>query len=419
MGTVWVAEHSNLKADVVVKLLSDELADDPTSRARVAREASAAAQVRSPHVVQTLDHGVTEDGAPFIVLELLEGRDLSRELKERPNLEVVEAAHMLEHICRALSKAHEMGVVHRDIKPSNIFLCDVGAPEPFVKLLDFGIAKRVTEATSLTAEGSAVGTLSYMSPEQVAGEAVTHRADLWAVGIVVFRILSGRAPFRRETQSESIAAILGAELPSILPLRPGLPPALDGWFRKACAKSPSERFQSAREMADAFWESVGLVSSPYASLPPPVPAPHLPISDSPTATMTEGTGDTFQTAISDSEAEAPPQSRRAVAFGVGAGIGVAAVIAVIVGLWGGSSDPGAPAAASAGQPPAAESAPPTVSAERTRATSPEPDPEQADASVEPDAAPTRAVEPAPETEKKPRPPVVQPRRDPDEDDLGF
>src|SRR5262249_26790203 len=141
MGSVWVADHLALHTSVVVKFMTQDLAANPDARARFAREAAATAQVKSPHVVQTLDHGITEDGRPYIVMELLEGRDLASQLTAGGRMSARDVAFIVTQLARALDRAHARGIVHRDIKPENIFLCDTGDGEVFVKLLDFGIAK--------------------------------------------------------------------------------------------------------------------------------------------------------------------------------------------------------------------------------------------------------------------------------------
>jgi serine/threonine-protein kinase len=258
MGSVWVAEHLTLHTEVVVKFMSELLASDPASLARFSREAASAAQVKSPHVVQILDHGLSSTGHPFIVMELLEGKDLSHELKERPTLSPEETAHVVEHIARALGRAHERGILHRDIKPANIFLCDVGERWPFVKLLDFGIAKPIDDPSQVTSTGDQIGTPSYMSPEQVRGGALDHRTDLWSLGVVAFRALTGSLPFAGATAHAVAIAVATSPLPRPSSLRPDLPPAIDAWFARACSRDIAQRFQSAREMADCLWRAVGL-----------------------------------------------------------------------------------------------------------------------------------------------------------------
>ncbi len=137
MGSVWIADHLALRTQVVVKFIAVELASNPEALDRFSREAAAAAQVKSPHVVQMLDHGVTPDGVAFIVMELMEGEDLGTYLRARGRLSIAETAEIIGQVCKALGRAHERRIVHRDIKPDNIFLCAMGQGETFVKLLDF------------------------------------------------------------------------------------------------------------------------------------------------------------------------------------------------------------------------------------------------------------------------------------------
>jgi serine/threonine protein kinase len=183
MGAVWLAEHLSLRTNVVVKFMAEDLAKSTEAKARFSREAAAASQVKSPHVVQMLDHGVLDDGAPYIVMELLEGRDLEQQLKASGHLEPREVVAIVAQLARALGRAHERAIVHRDIKPSNVFLCDAGGGELFVKLLDFGIAKgqEIGIAGSTTRTGSFIGSPYYMSPEQVVGaKDIDFRSDLWS-----------------------------------------------------------------------------------------------------------------------------------------------------------------------------------------------------------------------------------------------
>lgn len=261
MGSVWIAEHLTLHTEVVVKFLAHALVHDEPSRARFSREAAAASQVKSPHVVQTHDHGVTADGQPFIVMELLEGEDLGRRLNRERRLPPRDVALIVSQVCKALSRAHDRGVVHRDVKPDNIFLCDVGEGDIFVKVLDFGIAKRATEEpTGATVTGQAIGTPSFMSPEQLVGaKEVDHRADLWSLGVVTYRALTGERPFAGGTIGAAAISIHTQPHPIPSHKNPELPAAFDAWFEKACAKDVDARFQSARELADALNEALGVV----------------------------------------------------------------------------------------------------------------------------------------------------------------
>jgi serine/threonine-protein kinase len=268
MGSVWVADHTGLHTRVVVKFIARELAANPEVLARFSREAAIAAQVKSPHVVQTLDHGVAE-GQPYIVMELLEGHDLGTHLEGRKRLAPPEVASIVTQLARALDRAHRQGVIHRDIKPDNIFLCDTGEGEAFVKLLDFGIAKSdPMKLDGATKTGSTMGTPYYMSPEQLVGaKDVDFHADLWSVGIVAFEALTGEKPFDADTLGGIAVKVHAEARPRLSAVRPELPAALDGWFARACARNPADRFGSGREMAEAF-----ALAATGVPLPPRAPA---------------------------------------------------------------------------------------------------------------------------------------------------
>ncbi|MBI2394568.1 MAG: protein kinase [Deltaproteobacteria bacterium] len=260
MGSVWVAEHLALQTNVVVKFMSPELAREQANVARFGREAAAASQVKSPHVVQMFDHGVGPDGVPFIVMELLEGHDVMWHLKQRGRFQPQEVATILVQTCKALSKAHEKGIVHRDIKPENIFVLE--GDEIFVKLLDFGIAKAAGALSSHTGTGAMIGTPFYMSPEQIVGaHGLDFRADLWSLGIVAFELLTGKKPFEADTIGGLAVQLHNPATPLPSQLVPDLAPAIDEWFLRACARSPDERFQSAKEMATSFLSAAGNMSA--------------------------------------------------------------------------------------------------------------------------------------------------------------
>ncbi len=256
MGSVWLAEHLTLRTQVAVKFMSERLAQDQEYVARFSREATASAQIRSPNVVQVFDHGIAADGTPFIVMELLEGEDLRMRLAKVGTIGLDEAATIVVHIARALAKAHANGIVHRDMKPDNVFLTDQDG-ELFVKVLDFGIAKHASQDNDgldgMTGTGAMVGTPHYMSPEQIlSARRVDHRADLWSVGVVLYRALTGHVPFQGETLGAVCIAIERGTFVPPSQRRPGFMPTLDAWFLRALARDPAQRFQSAKELADAF-----------------------------------------------------------------------------------------------------------------------------------------------------------------------
>ncbi|MBX3213256.1 MAG: serine/threonine protein kinase [Labilithrix sp.] len=257
MGRVWIAEHQGLHTQVVVKLMAPEMAERPDGAERFAREAAVCAAIKSPHVVQVFDHGVTDAGTPYIVMELLEGEDLGAHLVEQGRMDPLEVVAFVSQIGKALSKAHKASIVHRDIKPDNIFLCETEGGEVFAKLLDFGTARRETETSSrTTVPGQIMGTPYYMSPEQSVGAAdIDERSDIWSLGVVAFEALTGHKPFDGASVGAITIAIHGP-LPNMTDLAPELPAALDAWFARACAQLPGDRFATVREATDALVHAV-------------------------------------------------------------------------------------------------------------------------------------------------------------------
>ncbi len=274
MGRVWVAEHLTLETNVVVKFMASDIAASADGAARFAREASVAAAVKSPHVVQVFDHGVTPEGDAYIVMEMLDGRDLAQHLAANGPMAPRDVAALVAQVAKALAKAHQVGVVHRDIKPDNIFLCDAEGGELFVKLLDFGIAKRdqhkVTSAATTT--GAVVGTPYYMSPEQIVGDKDTDaRTDIWSLGVVAYEAMTGRRPFEGTTVGAITLAIHTATR-RITDHLPDATPALDEWFARACARNVKERFQTPREAAQALLVATGDLAASIPLLRAPMPS---------------------------------------------------------------------------------------------------------------------------------------------------
>ena len=269
MGAVWVADHLTLRTKVAVKFISTELAlSDPNVLARFTQEASVAAQIKSPHVVQTFDQGLMADGTPYIVMELLEGESLQEMIDHHGRLELGDAANILTQVARALNRAHEIGIVHRDIKPDNIFISPGDEGGIFCKILDFGIAKQTSlpKMGGLTNPGVMVGTPEYMSPEQVlSAKDVDYRADLWGLAVTMYHALTGELPFTAEALGTLCVKLLDGEYTKVTDLQPELPADLDVWFEKALAQEPEKRFESAREMADVFVRIVAVADGQDAA----------------------------------------------------------------------------------------------------------------------------------------------------------
>jgi serine/threonine-protein kinase len=246
-SSVWVAHHSGRDEEVAVKIAARELSRDPTALARFRREARLVRRMLTRHVPRGLGEGATDDGRPFVVMELLEGETLEQHLGRVDRLAPEVVVAIAAQTAEALDEAHAMGIVHRDIKPANLFLV-AGHDHIEVKVLDFGMAKRLRalDPSVVTETGTAVGTPDYMSPEQLQrGDEVDHRADLWSLGVLVYRALFGRLPFVSGTFPGLCVAICRGVFPAPTTLDPALPRALDRWFERALAIDRERRFESA------------------------------------------------------------------------------------------------------------------------------------------------------------------------------
>jgi eukaryotic-like serine/threonine-protein kinase len=256
MGSVWRAEHLAWEAPVALKIMNRDITARPEAVARFEREVRLAAGLRSPHVVQVLDHGLDEaTQTPYIAMELLEGESLARRLRRLGPLSPVETFDVFSQLVRALARAHAAGIVHRDLKPDNVFLVR-NDEEQLAKVLDFGVAKWTAPDISesgLTRPGSVVGTPYYMSPEQIQGSReIDHRADLWALAAIACECLTGRRPFEAPDFAQLAVMLLGNQgrpLPSSLG---PVPAGFDAWFTRATDPDIRRRFQTAREMAQTL-----------------------------------------------------------------------------------------------------------------------------------------------------------------------
>jgi len=259
MGEVYTATHAERPTEgAAVKLLRRELLADARSLERFLRELRAASAIESPNVVRVLDASTATDPIPYLAMEKLDGSTLAALLRSG---ETVDVGAMVRAIAGVLDLARAAGVVHRDVKPQNI----VRTADGTWKLLDFGVALLADSSGTLT-RGGAVGTPAYMSPEQARGDAVDHRTDVYALGAVIYRCLTGRAPFSRADTPALPYAVLHE-----MPVRPATTPAPESVLRVALAKSAEDRFQTAGALADAFEAALlGRVVEPPrgATLPP-------------------------------------------------------------------------------------------------------------------------------------------------------
>jgi len=262
MGTVWEGVHETLGTRVAVKRIEVENLDDERARKRFENEARAAAKLQSKHVVEVYDYGVGPDGHPFIVMQYLAGEALDKRLLRLGRMSAAETARIVVQICRALSRAHSLGIIHRDLKPENVFLVrDDEDGSELVKVVDFGIAKVVGAPAedSATNTGNVVGTPYYMSPEQARGhKGIDHRTDLWSVGVIAFRCMVGRLPFKGDAVGDVLVNLCTGPIPTPSELASNLPPGFDDWIFTSLSRLPSERWASAQEQGDALATVCGI-----------------------------------------------------------------------------------------------------------------------------------------------------------------
>jgi serine/threonine-protein kinase len=272
MAVVWLAHDRHLNRNVAVKMLSPSVAEDPTFQARFRREARHVASLSHPNIVQIYDFGI-DGNQPFIVMEYLVGDSLRSVLNHVPLLPVPAAADLAVQSLSALSQAHHLGIVHRDLKPSNILVSPTGD----VKLVDFGVAKSIRDATEVTGHGSFVGTAAYASPEQRSGRPLGPSSDLYSMGCVLYRCLTGRLASDADNPETDAPQHGGSVFPAIASIRDDVPDSMVQAVETALEEDPAQRFGSARAMASAFEPLAGeglgdLVAPPVDSSRPSVEA---------------------------------------------------------------------------------------------------------------------------------------------------
>lgn len=266
MGSVWIALDLKLERNVAIKFIDHALLDSSEARGRFEREARASAQLQSPHVAAVFDYG-TQGSTPYLVMELLAGESLFQRLKRESPLPLEALLPIVTQACKGLQHAHENGIIHRDIKPGNIFLARISG-EDVVKILDFGVARAQWSMASAeqTKTGLLVGSPHYMSPEQIrSAKTCTAQSDLWSLGVVVFKALTGQYPFDGNL-AEVLLSIRNGSPALAHDLNPTLPPSLDMFFASVLAKDPERRPRSARDFAVALAQH--LASGPGADQRP-------------------------------------------------------------------------------------------------------------------------------------------------------
>ena len=266
MGAVFQATNTAFGKRVALKFLYREAARDRDAVTRFQREAEAASAVESAHIVEIFDSGTTDDGLPFLVMELLKGEDLRARLRREGRLSIPQAVRMGGQVARALKRAHEAGIIHRDLKPDNVFLCRRDDDPMFVKLVDFGISKvtrKRADLDTLTRKGLVLGTAFYMSPEQAQAKPdVDGRTDIFSLGAILFESLAGRPPHLGQAYEAVLISICTQDAPDVREFVPEVPESLARVIAKALCRDREQRYQNAGELYDALASAFpGLLSS--------------------------------------------------------------------------------------------------------------------------------------------------------------
>src|SRR3954468_14567118 len=342
MGAVYAAEHTLLGRPAAIKILLPDLSQKQDVVMRFFNEARAATAIRHPGIVEIYDFGWTPDGAAFIVMERLEGETLGRRAA-RLRLRWPAVLAIARQIAGALSAAHAKSIVHRDLKPENVFL----VPDPEVpggeriKLLDFGIAQLAVDTPptlTVTRTGAVIGTPTYMAPEQCRGVAIDHRADLYALGCVIYELCCGRPPFRGEGTGDVLAAHIYMPVPAMSTAKAESPEAVEALVRRLLAKAPGDRLQTAEEVIFAIDAANG--EQTITMDPPPRAA----------SAVTELAMTTLSgSAAMPAERPRTARMRRSV-VAVSAGLAAITVVVVTLVIRGDGAEPVMPAAAPVQEP---------------------------------------------------------------------
>jgi eukaryotic-like serine/threonine-protein kinase len=264
MGRVYLARQTDLGRQVVVKVMHDHIANDPNFRKRFERETLLMARFQNPYAVTLYDASLDDPEGPCIVMEYIKGVTLDTVLHRNNRLAAPRIARLLSQLCEALFAAHHEGIIHRDLKPSNLMVVDADSPYEKIKVMDFGLAKLInvkhnsSDTTKVTNADFAVGTPGYISPEQVRGDEMDHRSDLYSVGILLFELLTGRLPFTGTETMDVLLAHATQEPPTFAEMGASdwVPPGVEAVIRRCLAKNPQDRPNTARELDHLFQAAV-------------------------------------------------------------------------------------------------------------------------------------------------------------------
>jgi eukaryotic-like serine/threonine-protein kinase len=354
MGSVYRADHARLPKSFAVKVLNEAVETDSELYHRFRREAEVCSRLKHEHIVEVVDFNLTEDGRPYIVMELLDGEDLGDRLERVGRLSLTQTTQTLGQVSAALGEAHAQGVVHRDMKPQNIFLCRRRNKDDYVKLVDFGISKIQGAGSMLTATNATMGTPCYMSPEQTgAGDTeVDHRTDVYALGVIAFQMLTGDVPFRGDNFAQLVLNIVMKPPGSVTAQVPDLPAAVDAVIQCALAKDPGARFQTVADFDHALqstalgadWDPAAISQPPSAAAgslaagspataTAPSPSAHTMLADAPT-TLSGASGQRSGLALPTPERKGRPV---ALLLGLGGAAAAAVLLVVLILSYGGRS----------------------------------------------------------------------------------
>ena len=282
-GDVWVAAHTRLGSEVAVKILHASLANGADALELFRQEADIMSALRHPHVVQILDFNVTENGVPFLVMELLEGRSLSQGMVPGQPFDPITAVHIVDQIAQALEAAHAHGIVHLDLKPDNVILVAIDGRDDFVKVIDFGISRARWRA-GVVDDAVVTGTPEFMAPEQARGEGeeIDYRADQFSLGAVAYTLLTGREPFKGPDLATLLHQVIYKTPEPPSELAPWLGPEVDAVIERAMSKQAADRYPGVRDFSEALRVAIERIAvAPQVERPAtPVPllfAPDLPV----------------------------------------------------------------------------------------------------------------------------------------------
>lgn len=268
MGLVYQAKHIVLGKPLAIKVLRPDVSKDEEIITRFRQEAQSASSIGNQHIIDISDFGTLPDGSTYFVMEFLKGVDLTGAIEGAEMMEPGRAIHIMKQLCTALGAAHEIGIVHRDMKPDNVYLIERGGDPDFVKVLDFGIAKVGGTSSKLTRAGQVFGTPHYMSPEQCSGSGVDHRTDIYAIGVILYEMLTGTVPFDADNLMGILTKHLYEEVPPPSTVRPDLPPEVEQVVLRCMAKQVEARYQTCAELVDDLNRlQAGVAPAPMPDIP--------------------------------------------------------------------------------------------------------------------------------------------------------